>query len=551
MAYAVRLCAVLAAALALPAGAEAAETASLSFTSTGEHALVVPAGVTSVRATLVGGNGGAGKKGAPGGAPATVTATLAVSPGELLYVEVAGNGQSAALETGNSGGYGGGGNGGAASGFGGYGGGGGGGASDLRTCPASAPASACGGHESLGSRLLVAAGGGGAGGNGQGPLSTAGGNGGPADQSGFAGQKDELSDAGGGGGQRGTLTAGGVFGEPTPECKPESPERCATKGQLGAGGSGGSGAIGGGGGGAGGGVFGGGGGGAGASKALANGGGGGGGGGSSGIPAGAAGVSAFSLLPTAAEAQPSVQIAWTMPPPAVSTGAPSAVSAASATLAGSVNPDGSQVSDCHFTLSPAPAGGATLPCVQQVGAGATPVAVSAALGGLLPATAYTVTLLASSVQGAGAGAPVAFTTAAAGAGAHVSVTHLALRPARFRRGRRAATISKAKSPAIGTTISFQLSEAASVTLTFGRAQAGVLVSHRCVPSGKARGKGRRCTRYATVAHTVTRSGHAGPNRIYFDGVLDEGSRLSPGSYRLSLTAGPVLAGAHPAFSLLA
>src|SRR5262249_53381378 len=108
---------VLAAAGASCAGAAlvpavaAAETASQTFTSAGEHPFVVPAGVTRLQVALVGGNGGAGKGGAfggSGGIPATVTAELAVSPGEITYAEVAGNGQTASGAT-NAGGYGGGG----------------------------------------------------------------------------------------------------------------------------------------------------------------------------------------------------------------------------------------------------------------------------------------------------------------------------------------------------------------------------------------------------------------------------------------------------------
>jgi hypothetical protein len=267
-------------------------------------------------------------------------------------------------------------------------------------------------------------------------------------------------------------------------------------------------------------------------------------------------VSAFSLVPTAEGAQPTVQISWTMPAPAVSTGAPSAVTSTSATLTGAVNPDGSQATDCHFVVAPAPPGGSTIPCVQQIGAGSTPVAVSAALGGLAPSTTYTVTLVASSAQGTGSGAGVPFTTASVGqgAGGSLSVTHVVVSPGRFHRGRHAATISRAKSGPIGTTISFQLSAAASVTLGFERAQLGVLVGRRCAPPGKGHTKGRHCTRYAAISHTVVRNGHAGLNRIHFEGLLDGGTRLTPSGYRLSLsahgTAGTAVAAQHPTFTLL-
>ena len=97
-------------ALGLPAAATAATPVSQSFTTTGEQQFVVPPGVTSVQVELVGGYGGSGNGGIPGGIPATDRATLTVSPGETLYGEVAGDGQSAIGVT-NNGGYGGGGDG--------------------------------------------------------------------------------------------------------------------------------------------------------------------------------------------------------------------------------------------------------------------------------------------------------------------------------------------------------------------------------------------------------------------------------------------------------
>jgi hypothetical protein len=87
-----------AAAALTPAAALGAETTSQTFSEAGEHPFAVPTGVTSVQITVVGGNGGSGLGGAPGGTPATVTGTLAVIPGEVLYSEVAGNGASASSE---------------------------------------------------------------------------------------------------------------------------------------------------------------------------------------------------------------------------------------------------------------------------------------------------------------------------------------------------------------------------------------------------------------------------------------------------------------------
>jgi hypothetical protein len=245
------------------------------------------------------------------------------------------------------------------------------------------------------------------------------------------------------------------------------------------------------------------------------------------------------------------------------TGAAQSVTASSALLTGNVNADGSVVGECHFSVSPAPPGGASVPCAQQVGAGSTPVAVSAALAGLAPASTYTVTLVAASAQGASSGAPVTFTTAAtapgsgagAGAGAGAIVTNLRLAPTRFRRGKRAATIARARGLPSATRISFGLSSAANVTLTFQRAQPGVLAGHKCVAPSRVRHGTRRCTRYAAVPHAVVRVAHAGTDTIGFDGVLDGGSRLAPGVYRVVLAATTpaavkTSAPQHPSFTLL-
>lgn len=551
-----------------PGAATAATPVSQSFTTTGEQQFVVPPGVTSVQVELVGGYGGEGNAGIPGGIPATDRATLTVSPGETLYAEVAGNGQSATGTT-NDGGYGGGGNGairafllGSAPT-----GGGGGGASDVQRCPANATNAECGGHSALSSRLFVAGGGGGGGGNGLDPSSTAGGDGGSADQSGAAGTRDAWTDAGGGGGSRATSATGGAAGA-SGQCQP-SGSGCATAGVLGQGGAGAE-ADGGGGGG---GIFGGGGGGAGEfsnagtaqNPVLANGGGGGGGGGSSGVVPGAVGVSGFSLVPTANEAQPAVTFSWAPPPPAVTTTAASAVTATTATLNGAVNPNAWQPTACSFGISPAPAGVSTFPCAQQLAVGGTPAAVSATALGLTPDTTYTVTLTAATVQGSSSGSAVTFTTPPqpigsapnpGGSNAGPVVSALTLSPTRFRGGTHAAALAKhaRKRIPVGTTISFTLSQAATVTLAFQRAQPGVSSAGRCLAPSPKRRHGRRCTRYTTVHGSLSIATPAGADHIGFDGLLAGGAKLVPSNYRLVLSAsdatGATTAAQHPAFTLL-
>jgi len=134
--------AALTAALALPASAGAS---SASFTTPGgPYQFKVPFGVSSIKATAVGGAGGMGASfGGKPGRGALIEAELPVKAGEILFVYVAGNGGSGLK--GGAGGVNGGGAGGE-----GLTAGGGGGASDIRTA-----------EGDLSSRILVAGGGGG------------------------------------------------------------------------------------------------------------------------------------------------------------------------------------------------------------------------------------------------------------------------------------------------------------------------------------------------------------------------------------------------------
>jgi hypothetical protein len=186
--------------------------------------------------------------------------------------------------------------------------------------------------------------------------------------------------------------------------------------------------------------------------------------------------------------------------------------------------------------------------------------VSAPITGLAPATSYSVTLTATSGQGTGSGAAVSFTTLSPTAPATVAptVTGLTVSPSRFRRGRHAATLARARSNAhatpTGTTISFQLSRAATVTLGFQQQRTGVLSGHRCAAPTKAHRRGHPCVLYTTLSQTVTRAGHVGADRLHFEGVLDGGFRLAPGAYRIWLRAtnagGTASAPQRPTLTLL-
>jgi hypothetical protein len=355
------------------AGAATAQAATQTFNYTGgEQTFTVPAGVTSVEVTAIGGHGGSAA--ASGGAAAQVTGTLSVTPGETLYVEVGGNGANGNPNGGGtsvSGGF----NGGAA------GGAGGGGASDVRTSPSAQGLSPD-------DRLIVAAGGGGSGQNG----GCQGGAGGAAEQ---PGENGTCANGGGGAGTQSSGGAGGING-----CGP------GQEGQLGIGGEGGGSGFGGEfcnldtGGGGGGGLYGGGGG----CGAAANSSGGG-GGGSSLVPLGGSST----LAPNV---EPQIQITYaSSPAPTVVTEPASGVASKAATLNATVNPEGSQVTACTFEYGTTTSYEATAPCASLPGSGTSPVAVSAAISGLKASTTYHFRIVATNEGGTSKGTDQSFATA--------------------------------------------------------------------------------------------------------------------------------------------
>lgn len=169
---------------------------SQTFTYTGSPQLyVVPEGVTSIDVTVKGAQGLTLSGGGSGGEGATVTATVSVNPGEVLQINVGGQGRSNATA------------------FNGGGRPGGGGASDIRRPTFSSTMStftscAYNFNCSLSQRIVVAGGGGGGG-------NQPGSNGGRGGEDGEAGSVGNSvgGDATGGGG--GTQASGGAAGSGT------------------------------------------------------------------------------------------------------------------------------------------------------------------------------------------------------------------------------------------------------------------------------------------------------------------------------------------------
>jgi hypothetical protein len=486
------------------ASASAAQASTTAFTTTGEHAFVVPAGVTSVHVVAIGGRGGTSSGGPAGGLGAVASADLAVTSGQVLYAEVAGNGGDGSTTNGGMtgfaggpGGFNGGGAGGKACGGTTAGAGGGGGASDVRT-------SARGSGDpdpSLGARVVSAAGGGGSGGGGS--SAPGGGSGGPA---GAAGSTGGGTSGGTGGGAAGS-SAGGTGG---------TGSGGAGGGALGNGGGGAAdssgcgpgGAVGYGGGGGGGGLYGGGGGGGGFGS-----GGGGGGGGSTGFGSGA---TSTSIAPDTT-GTPSVTFTYTVPSPTISITFPA--SGASYAQGQVVNANYSCTAAAGTTLSS---------CTGPVANGA---AIDTTTAGQ-----HTFTVNAQDADGGSATQSVSYTVLAGPAPTLApSISGVSQAAKIWRASDAPAHISATRNPPVGTTFSFALNQPASATLTFTQRTAGRKVNGKCVAQSSKNRRNARCTR-TIVAGTLSFGAHQGTNRVRFAGRISKAKKLRPGRYTLRITA---------------
>jgi hypothetical protein len=176
-----------------------------------------------------------------------------------------------------------------------------------------------------------------------------------------------------------------------------------------------------------------------------------------------------------------------------------------------VDPD-VQLTSYRFDYGTTSAYGAQTP-LQWLAPGAS-ITVTAFVPGLRPGTTYHFRLVASNADGTSTGADVTFTTLDR---TPPVLSLLRVAPGIFRAAK-------------GTSISFTLSEAASVTFKVDHVVLGVRRGKSCVAKTRRR-RGRPCTRYLPVKGSLTQAGRAGPNKLHFDALVG-GRRLRPGAYRL-------------------
>jgi hypothetical protein len=88
---------------------------------------------------------------------------------------------------------------------------------------------------------------------------------------------------------------------------------------------------------------------------------------------------------------------------------------------------------------------------------------------------------------------------------------------------------------LGTTFSFSLNAAATVTFTFTRTVPGRMVGRSCRAPSKHNATHRACRR-TVVAGVLRFSGRASTNKVAFYGLLPARRKLPPGRYALRVSA---------------
>ncbi|HXD53579.1 MAG TPA: alkaline phosphatase family protein [Solirubrobacteraceae bacterium] len=209
-------------------------------------------------------------------------------------------------------------------------------------------------------------------------------------------------------------------------------------------------------------------------------------------------------------------------PPALETAPASSIGGGGATLNGTVNPDGGEVTDCRFEYGTTSGYGASVPCDAAVGSGTEPVAVSAQVSGLIAAATYHFRLVASNPGGAGSGPDMSFST---GTAPPVATTG-------------AATHVRQTSATIEATVNPNGSEVTSCSFEYGTAS----VSEAQAPCNPAPGSG-------TTAVTVTAalSGLAVGQTYVYRIVASSESGSSQGAQATfkTLPSAPAVVGVQP------
>ena len=116
-----------------------------------------------------------------------------------------------------------------------------------------------------------------------------------------------------------------------------------------------------------------------------------------------------------------------------------------------------------------------------------------------------------------------------------AVTNATESHATWRAGSKLARISGGHRPPVGTIFSFALDQPATVTFAFSQRLGGRRVGRRCLAPTSSNHSKPACARTIT-AGTLRLPGHAGANKLAFQGRISATKRLKPGRHTLTITA---------------
>jgi hypothetical protein len=223
--------------------------------------------------------------------------------------------------------------------------------------------------------------------------------------------------------------------------------------------------------------------------------------------------------------------------PSIANVAASAISTSGATLSATVTAN-APAATVQFQYGTTTAyGSSTTP---QAATGLGPVALLTQLSALASGTTFHFRVIATNPDGTSTSADRTFTTAGnrtltPAAGAPV-LTNVGESNRRWRDGTRLASFArKAKRPPTGTTFSFMLNQAASVSFSFTQSVGGRKVKGKCVAQTKKNRHQHACKRTVTRG-ALSFAAHAGTNRAVFQGRISHALKLKPGNYTLVITA---------------
>ncbi|HUH80502.1 MAG TPA: fibronectin type III domain-containing protein [Solirubrobacteraceae bacterium] len=243
--------------------------------------------------------------------------------------------------------------------------------------------------------------------------------------------------------------------------------------------------------------------------------------------------------------------AYEVVPPAIANVRASRTSTNSVTLSATVTPNAPDAT-VQFQYGTTTAyGSSTTP---QSASGLSPVPLLAQVSSLSPGTTYHFRVIATNPDGTSFGADETFTTTVATTATTTTtvapvITNAAQSNRSWREGTRLASFSrKHKLSPLGTTFSFTLNEQANVSFAFTQRVGGRKVNGKCVAQTRKNHSKHACKRTVTRG-TLSFTGHAGKNKVSFQGRISHASRLKPGSYTLVITATNV-AGQHSATTRL-